>query len=48
MFQNTIDFAFDVAKFFSTSDQRPDLAIQDLRNFFVEISSNLRPVNPAI
>ena len=29
----------------SVSDQRLDLAIQDLQNFFIEKSSNPRPVN---
>ena len=33
------------SNFFSLSDQRPDLAIQDLRNFFVEKSSDPRPLN---
>ena len=31
--------------FFSVSDQRSDLTIQDLRDFFVEKSSDPRPVN---
>ena len=29
----------------SVSDQRLDLAIQDLQNFFIERFSNRRPVN---
>ena len=32
-------------KFFSVSDQRPDLAIQELQNFFVEKSSYPRPAD---
>ena len=31
------------ANFFSVSDQRPDLTIQDLRNFFIAKSNNPRP-----
>ena len=34
-----------VANFFSVSDQRPDLAVQDFRDFFVEKFSDPRPVN---
>ena len=40
-----LPFTGDDANFFSVSNQRPDLAIQDLRNFFVEKSTDPRPAN---
>ena len=36
---------YRLRNFFYVSDQRPDLVIQDLQNFFVEKSSYSRPVN---
>ena len=43
--ESSVNNEGDEANFFSVSDQRSDLAIQDLRNFFVEKSSDSRPVN---
>ena len=38
-------YSKNVAAIFFVSDQRPNLAIQDLRNFFSEKSSDPRLVN---